>query len=320
MPTVDMGIEELEKYNGTNPRPADFDSYWETAISEMKAIDPDEEYVPADFKAPGVECYDFYFTGANGARIHAKHIRPANVTGKIPAVLMFHGYACSSGDWYSKLPYAMAGFAVYALDVRGQGGSSEDVGGVTGNTLYGHIIRGINEKDPHKLLFRDIFLDVAQLAGLVIDTEFVDETRVYARGNSQGGALTVVCAALEPRISKIYTVYPFLSDYKRVWDLDLDAGWYAELREHFKRIDPRHKRENEIFTRLGYIDIQYLAPRIKAKTVMATGLLDTTCPPSTQFAIFNKLTCEKEIIFYPDFGHEALPDTEDDMFAFFLEE
>lgn len=58
------------------------------------------------------------------------------------------------------------GFTVAALDCRGQGGLSEDKGGVLGNTLQGHIIRGLDDPNPDNLLFRDIFLDTAMLAKL----------------------------------------------------------------------------------------------------------------------------------------------------------
>lgn len=320
MPIVDMSVSELKQYKGINPKPADFDEYWEKALAEMKAVDAKAEFIPASFKAPGVECYDFYFTGVNGARIHCKHIRPENIEGKIPAVLEFHGYAGNCGDWYHLMPYAMSGCAIFALDVRGQGGKSEDVGGVVGHTLNGHIIRGLACEDPHKLLFRDIFLDTAQLAGLAMDIDFIDETKVYAKGGSQGGALTIACASLEPRVAKAFPVFPFLCDYKRVWEMDLAKDAYAELKEYFRRFDPRHEREDEIFTKLGYIDLQFLAPRIKAKLTMATGLMDTICPPSTQFAAFNKMTCDKKVIFYPDFGHEGLPEIEDITYKFFMED
>lgn len=320
MPNIDMPVEQLEKYMGTNPKPADFEEYWDKAIAEMKATDPKVTLEPTEFHCPGVECYDLYFTGVNGARIHAHHLRPAKIEGKIPAMLLFHGYSGDCGDWCHKLRFVQAGFAVFAMDARGQGGKSEDVGGVVGNTLNGHIIRGLDNDDPNKLLFRDIFLDTAELANIALSMEFVDETRVYAQGGSQGGALTVACAALEPRVSKIAPVYPFLSDYKRVWDMDLDAKAYAELRQYFRNFDPTHEREEAIFTKLGYIDLQHLAHRIKAKTLMLTGLLDDVCPPSTQYAIYNKLTCEKQHILYPDYGHEGMKTAEDKIFLYFLED
>ena len=191
MPTIDMPVTELEKYKGVNPRPADFDEYWTKAIAEMKSVDPNVVMTKSKFQTPTVECYDMYFTGVNGARIYVKHLRPKNITGKIPAVLQFHGYRADSGDWYGKLGYAASGIAVFAMDVRGQGGKSEDVGGVQGSTFCGHIIRGLDDENPHKLLFRDIFLDTAELADIVMKMDCIDETKVYATGGSQGGALTI---------------------------------------------------------------------------------------------------------------------------------
>ena len=46
MPIVDMPLEELKEYSGRNPRPADFDSYWDAGIAEMKGVDPQVELVP----------------------------------------------------------------------------------------------------------------------------------------------------------------------------------------------------------------------------------------------------------------------------------
>ena len=37
------------------------------------------------------------------------------------------------------------------------------------------------------------------------------------------------------------------------------------------------------------------------------ALMDTICPPSTQFAAFNKIPGAKETVIYPDYGHEGLP-------------
>jgi cephalosporin-C deacetylase len=317
MPLLDMPLEKLKNYQGRNPRPADFDEYWDNAVAEMKAADPQVSLTPAEFQVPSADCFDLYFTGVNNARVYAKCIKPKNIAGKIPAVIMFHGYTGNSGDWHSKIAWAAAGFAVFALDCRGQAGKSEDVGGVKGNTHKGHIIRGLDDA-PDKLLFRDIFLDTAQLAGIVMDMPDIDETRVGAFGGSQGGGLTLACCALEPRINRAAPVHPFLCDYKRVWEMDLAAGAYEELKTFFRFFDPRHEREDEIFERLGYIDLQYLAPRIKADILWATGLMDNICPPSTQFAAYNKMTCKKDMVIYPDFGHENLPDFLDMSYKYLI--
>ena len=309
----DMPLEELKTYRGTNPRPDDFDAFWDSALAEMQALELQIETIPAGFQTPFAECQHLYFTGVGGARVHAKLLRPRDAAGPHPAVLMFHGYSSSSGDWSDKLGYVAMGYTVAALDCRGQGGLSEDAGSVAGWTLRGHIIRGLDD-GPEKLLFRQIFLDTAQLARIVMDMPDVDERRVGALGGSQGGGLTLACAALEPRIQRAAPVYPFLCDYRRVWDIDLDVDAYAELRDYFRRFDPLHQREDKIFTRLGYVDVQHLCPRIRAKVLMGVALLDQICPPSTQFAAYNKIRSEKAMDIYPDYGHEALLGHSDRVF------
>jgi cephalosporin-C deacetylase len=311
----DMPFEKLQTYEGTNPRPADFDAYWDAALAEMRSVDPKVELVPAEFQTPFAECFHMYFTGVGGARVHAKLIRPKNANEPHPAVLMFHGYSGNSGEWMDKLGYAALGFTVAALDCRGQGGLSEDVSGVRGGTLRGHIVRGLADS-PEKLLYRQIFLDTAQLARIVMDMPDVDADRVGATGASQGGGLTLACASLEPRIKRVAPVYPFLSDYKRVWRMDQAENAYFELADFFRRFDPLHQREDEFFTRLGYIDVQHLAPRIRGEVMMSVGLMDKVCPPSTQFAAYNKITSPKSLRVYPDYAHEALPGNADAIFQF----
>jgi cephalosporin-C deacetylase len=182
--------------------------------------------------------------------------------------------------------------------------------------LNGHIIRGLQD-EPDALLFRHIFLDTALLARVVADMPEVDPARLGAAGASQGGALTLACAALEPRIRRAAPVYPFLTDYRRVWEMDLAKDAYHELRQFFRAHDPTHERVEHWFTRLGYIDVQHLAPRIQAEVMMAIGLMDPICPPSSQFAAYNKIRSQKSRVIYPDFGHENLPGWGDREWEFF---
>ncbi len=74
--TFDLPLEELEQYQGLNPRPADFDAFWDQGLTEMQAIDPQVELLPADFQTSFAECLHLTFNGVGGARIHAKLLRP----------------------------------------------------------------------------------------------------------------------------------------------------------------------------------------------------------------------------------------------------
>ena len=73
-----------------------------------------------------------------------------------------------------------------------------------------------------------------------------------------------------------------------------------------------------MWKRLGYIDCQHLAGWIKADVMMGVGLMDTVCPPSSQFAAYNKIQSSKEIVIYPDFAHENLAGFNDKVFRFML--
>ena len=319
MPVIDLSVEELLQYQGSTPCPKDFDAYWARALQEMRDTDPQVELVPAPFHTESADCFDLFFTGVKGARIHAKLLIPKGCAKPCPAVLQFHGYSGYAGNWNDKLNFVAEGFVVAALDCRGQGGLSQDVGGVRGNTLHGQFIRGLEDPDGENLLMRNIMLDTAELARIVMALPQVDETRVGAMGASQGGGLTLACASLVPEIRRVAPQYPFLSDYRRVWEMDLDVDAYQELREYFRMYDPRHEREREIFEKLGYIDIQNMTKWIRGTVLMATGLQDTICPPSTQFAAYNRITAPKSVLFYPDYGHEWLRNHDDIVFQFMLE-
>ena len=147
MGLFDLPVSELYNYQGLNPKPDDFDAYWQRALDEMNALDPSVALEPA-YVHPAFECDDLYFTGTGGARIYAKFVIPKKAVFPVPAVLTFHGYTGSSADWSFLFNIAASGYAVAALDARGQGGKSEDVGKVRGNTCHGQIIRSGSSAFP----------------------------------------------------------------------------------------------------------------------------------------------------------------------------
>ena len=102
MPAMDMPLEKLKSYTGINPKPADFDAYWDQALAQMHAIDPQIEMTPSEFQAPNAECFDMTFTGVCNTRVYAKYLRPAGKNsgasgasggGGHPAIVQFHGWA-----------------------------------------------------------------------------------------------------------------------------------------------------------------------------------------------------------------------------------
>lgn len=300
-------------YQGSQHKPDDFDDFWDNAKKEVENLPTDYELVKKDFSSDEVECYDLTFKGVGGAKIYCQLAKPVKFVKKTyPASIQFHGYHSSIGDWSERIASAAQGTLAVAMDVRGQGGKSEDTTDTIGGTLKGHIIRGV-EDGPEKLFYRSVFQDTYQLAKIIFNMDEVDKENVSVSGASQGGALAMVCAALEPRVSYAYLQYPFLSDYREAYRLDVLNSAYEELAYWFRFRDPLHKKEKEFFDTLDYIDIQYLAPRVKAEVIWGIGLEDNVCRPKTQFAVFNQLDTKKKMIPYPEYGHEYLPEFGDEI-------
>lgn len=318
MPAIDLKKDDLLTFQGRTPRPVDFNQFWEEGIARLEAVEEALKLEPAFVEVPGVSCFHLTFKGAGGAEIYAKYLKSDVPGSGRPTLLVFHGYRRSSPSWSNLLQYVCAGFDVMAMDCRGQGGRSQDTGGVLGTTHSGHFIRGLDDPDKHHMLMHMIMLDTVRLAQIAAGMDGRGNVPVAVLGASQGGGLALACAALVPKIRRVVAICPFLCDYQRVWEMDLGDTAYAELREYFKMFDPRHEREQEIFTKLGYIDVQHLAPRIQGEVLLMTGQMDTTCPPSAQYAAYNRICAPKQALLYPDYGHEVAPDMEDMALRFLL--
>ena len=55
-----------------------------------------------------------------------------------PAMVFYHGYSGSRSEVYHYLPWTLQGYAVFAIDVRGQSGASTD-SGLVGEALSGRM-------------------------------------------------------------------------------------------------------------------------------------------------------------------------------------
>ena len=204
------------------------------------------------------------------------------------------------------MAYTVAGYGVVSMDVRGQSGYSTDgERSPLGNTVKGQIIRGAVE-GPHELFYKDVYLDLYQLIEIVASLPQVDDSKLASYGASQGGALALVAAGLNPRIQRTVAIYPFLSDFRRVLEIGNTSEAYDELFRYFKFHDPFHETEDQIMDTLAYIDVKNFAHRIKGQVHMITGLDDDVCYPVTQFAIYNRLEGPKEHLIMPEYAHEAM--------------
>jgi cephalosporin-C deacetylase-like acetyl esterase len=139
-----------------------------------------------------------------------------------------------------------------------------------------------------------------------------DLSRVYVNGASQGGGMGIACCALNADlIAKASILYPFLSDYRKVYELGADEIAYEGIRYYARWFDPDGTREDTWFGKLAYVETNHFAHLVRCPVLFGTGLADTVCPPATQCAVYNELSCEKERLLYPGKGHEEIQDFDD---------
>lgn len=313
-------IDNYKDYLGISPKAEDFEEYWKESVEDMNKTDFTYTLEKKEFPMKDIEIFDLYFKGMNNERVHCELVKPKEIKGKIPAVMSFHGYTSNADSIYSKVPYAYNDMAFLAFEVPGQGGKSEDNYTADGPTLYGQIIRGVDDKDKKKLFFRNIYLNALKASIILGNMDFIDEDRIGTTGKSQGGALSLVVASLNKKIKSSAVIYPFLSDFKKIFEMNMCEDVYVEFKNWFRKYDTLHEKEDEFFERLSYIDVQNFADKVDCNVLFITALLDTTCPPITQFAIYNKLNCSKDLKVYCEYTHERLPYSDDIIYKFFKKE
>ena len=317
---TEQQINELGAYLGSDPCPPDFDAFWAERMAEADAVPLQWGLQPADeepLEGP-CTCYDLWFSGMGGARLYAKYLRPA--VSCPPVLLQFHGYPGASRSWFEQASFPALGYALIAMDNPGQGGRSQDTGGFLGTTVAGHLVAGA-EGEPRDLYYVRLYQDVRILCRIVEELGKrgeLDLGHVYVNGASQGGGMGVACCALNPQlVNRAAILYPFLSDFRKVSELDADEVAYEGLRYWSRWFDPDGTRADELFGRLAYYDTKNFAHLVRCPVFFGTGLDDVVCPPPTQCATYNQLGGPHERLLYPGFGHEEIQDFDDAAVLFF---
>ena len=314
-------LASLEACRGRTPVPEDFDEFWAERMAEADAV-PLSYEVAQTSEVPSCDAcafLDLTFRGMGGARLYAKFLMPRSAD-PVPVVLQFHGYPGATRSWYEQASFAGMGLAVVALDNPGQGGRSEDVGGFVGTTVSGHVVAGL-DGGPKNLYYVRLYQDVRILCRIVAQLDGIDRSRVFVNGASQGGGMGIACCALNPDlVARASILYPFLSDFRRVFELGRDEIAYEGLRYYSRWFDPAGERVDQAFATLAYADTLSFAHLVRCPVLFGTGLADVVCPPETQFAVYNALACPKRHVLFPDFGHEEIQAFDDMVIDFYLGE
>ena len=143
MPLLDLPLDALLRYAGRNPRPADFDAYWDTrtcgdAMRLGTGCRARAELMPFEGRLRRV-LRSLTFTGIGGARVSTPNTCARSIRHVAPhpaIVLMFHGYSAPQRRLERQAQLRSRAASRWPRwTAAGRAESSEDVGGVQGNTL-----------------------------------------------------------------------------------------------------------------------------------------------------------------------------------------
>lgn len=241
-------------FNPTTHRPADFDAFWDAIARELDATPPAPELFELPIRSTEfATCYALRLTSIGPYRIFAYYSVPHG-KGPFPALYHAPGY----GSVVHVPPYEeRRRHVVLSLCARGQRHADQPFAA----SYPGLLTHGID--DPSQYAYRGIAADAARAVDFLLSRPEVDARRIAVMGSDTA----LFAAALRPQVKALVvgdpmffaandlaprtSAYPLeeLNDYART---------YAERAASMRRT-------------LAYFDPHFLAPRIRATSLISHG-------------------------------------------------
>ncbi|MGN0281331.1 MAG: acetylxylan esterase [Prevotella sp.] len=283
-----------EKLTPTATCPDDFDQFWSNTLAEARKtdLDPHRELLP-ERCTKDVNVYEVsYNNNAWGSRIYGILCIPVK-PGKYPALLRVPGAGCRpyGGD----VTTASKGAITLEIGVHGIPVTmkQEVYDRLHNGALNGYWEANLDNRDkmPYKRIFTGAIRSIDYIASL---PEW-DGENLGVTGSSQGGMLSLVCAALDNRVTCFGAVHAAMCDHTASLK-GQPCGW-----PHYFYYEKTHdpvKIKNS-----GYFDGINFARRIKVPGWFSFGYNDVVVPPTSMWATYNTITAPKTLSLYQQTGH-----------------
>ena len=190
--------------------------------------------------------------------------------------------------------YAENGFIrleveIHGLDPRLSAETFQEVssGFSNGNNHY-YFTNGLQSRDNYYM--RHVYAGMVRWIDFLCSLPEWDGKNVAVQGGSQGGALAIVTAALDNRITACCANHPALTDMAGYADKGRTGGY-----PHFK---PSELTPETIKT-LSYYDVINFSKQVKCPTRLTWGYNDNTCPPTTSYAAMHSLPNVQSVVLTP---------------------
>jgi cephalosporin-C deacetylase len=299
----DLPLDELRSYHPRLASPADAAGFWAGTLADAARLPVAATFEPVDTGLRLVDTYDVCFAGYGGHPIRGWLHLPASPAGPLPCVVQYIGYGGGRGLAHENVFWAVAGYAHFIMDTRGQGAAGA-VGDTpdpepAGPSHPGFMTRGI--LDPATYYYRRVYVDAVRAVDAARGHDLVDGARIVVAGGSQGGGLSLAVAGLRGDLSGVMADVPYLSHFRRAITV-AERGPYLEIARYLKT---DRRRTEEVLRTLDYFDVAGLVPAATAPALFSVALQDDICPPSTVYAAYNAYGAPRRIVEYPFNDHEG---------------
>lgn len=310
-------IERKEDYlkNRIIPQTAneDFAEFWQTHVGKLKEIPV--KIQKRLLKTPydkTITTYEISFNTHDDTVVYAYFSKPANMEGKLPCVVWYHG----GGGKRRIYPNIVAcGVCCFAMDVRSQHGKTFDLAQYEMGTDYvigSMVTHDILYKDSYYL--KNIYLDAVRALDVVALLPEVDSEKIVTFGESQGGALSIVASALNDKSVKCYASVP---SYGCLWNrVENGSGVFKAVNILLGR---NPELTDQVFDTLTYFDVNNMVSLLKVPAHYTLGLSDPTCLPEFVYSFYHHTNTEKELTIAPFTGHTASEDYLNKVYTEFSE-
>ena len=194
--------------------------------------------------------------------------------------------------------YAKAGFITFTMEVHGMPmNASDEFIASEKERLGDYWFTGIEDRDTY--YYKRIYTGCVRAIDYLMTLSEWDGENVGVTGGSQGGALSIVTAALHPDVDFVASFYPALSDVSG-YQVGRAGGWPRMFVNANDRPEINHKKALRV---MGYYDVVNFARRVKCPGFYNYGFNDNTCPPTSVRAALNVIKAPKVIIENPASYH-----------------
>ena len=298
--------------------PADFTEFWRKNIEEMRQtpLTYTKEKAP-EYCTDKIDCY-LVKVNLNRQKqaVYAYLFYPKNAAkGSCPAVLCPPGAGIKTikdplrHKYYAENGCIRMEMEIHGLDPRLPASTFNDISRAFNDKENGYLANGIDSRDRYYM--KRVYLSLVRCLDLLASLPEWDGRNLVVQGGSQGGALAIVAAALDNRVTHCIVNHPALADMAAY--AEGHTGGYP----HFNKTAGILTGNN--INTLAYYDVVNFARHVKADTYMTWGYNDNTCPPTTSYAVWNTLACPKEALITPINEHWTSDDTERGQMEWMLE-